>query len=64
MFNTVLLKNTETVFTIVAKKKEVCYIKKNGGGRIRINYEGVDDLINKINSVEVKETTQGVYFCP
>ena len=64
MFNIILLKNTETVFNIVAKKKEVCYIKKNGGGRIRINYEGVDDLINKINSVEIQPTTQGVYFCP
>ncbi|MBQ2375241.1 MAG: hypothetical protein II298_01040 [Bacteroidales bacterium] len=64
MFNQVIIKNTETVFNIVAKKKEVCYIKKNGGGRIRINYEGVDDLINKINSIEIQPTTQGVYFCP
>ena len=58
------LKNTESVFSIVAKKKEVCYIKKNGGGRIRINYEGVEDLINKINTVETQKTTQGVYFLP
>lgn len=64
MFNKILLKNTETVFNIVAKKKEVCYIKKNGGGRIRINYEGVEDLINQINAVEIQPTTQGVYFCP
>ena len=64
MFNKIILKNTESIFNIVGKKKEVCYIKKNGGGRIRINYEGVDDLINKINAVEIQETTQGVYFCP
>ena len=56
------IKSTIEIFEIVEKKKEVCYIKKNGGGRIRINYKDEEELINKIEVIDTDTNTQGVYF--
>lgn len=56
------IKSTIEIFEIVEKQKEVCYIKKNGGGRIRINFKDEEELINKIQVIDTDSNTQGVYF--
>lgn len=56
------IKSTIEIFEIVEKQKEVCYIKKNGGGRIRIDFKDEEELINKIQVIDTDTNTQGVYF--